>query len=88
MAVNSWLITIKRRIKLPLVPPGGSAAISTLEHYCATTGAGWLAASPQHHHTLAHLSPLTWLSANILTYYSQHGPTLSRYKQKLDYDEI
>ena len=45
MAVNSWLITIKRRIKLPLVPPGGTAAISTLEeHYC-TTVAGWLAAS-------------------------------------------
>ena len=33
MAVNSWLITIKRRIKLPLVPPGvgsgGDAAISS-----------------------------------------------------------
>ena len=41
MAVNSWLITIKRRIKLPLVPPGGGtgvgdAAISGLEQYCST----------------------------------------------------
>ena len=40
MAVNSWLITIKRRIKLPLGPPGaGSAAISALEHYCSATAA-------------------------------------------------
>ena len=57
MAVNSWLITIKRRIKLPLVPPGGTAAISALEHYC--TNQGWLACCltlPSSHLTSPHLT--------------------------------
>ena len=43
MAVNSWLITIKRRIKLPLVPPGGTAAISPHWNIIVPAGTGWLA---------------------------------------------
>ena len=79
MAVNSWLITIKRRIKLPLVPPGGTAAISALEHYY--TNQGWLACClnlPSSHLTSPHLT----FSLKTLV------PALSRNKQKLDYDEI
>ena len=85
MAVNSWLITIKRRIKLPLGPPGAaSAAISALEHYY--TNQGWLACCltlPSSHLTSPHLtSPHLTFSLKTLV------PALSRNKQKLDYDEI
>ena len=62
MAVNSWLITIKRRIKLPLVPPGGTAAISTLEHYY--TIRGWLACcltTASSHLTLWEYSHFTFM---------------------------